>query len=277
MLKKALMLFFATKTALVSCGYEVRNTGLEKKKLNVVNLGKLNAVVAESSGITKSPWSDYLLTINDSGGKPEIYEVTQKGVLKNTLPISETQNKDWEEITTDTNGNVYIGDFGNNANERKDLVIYKYKNGKTEKINFSYDDQNFKTDQKMEYDCEAFFWNNDSLYLFTKSWEKGAKISRLYAVSDQAGDYVLKPKDEAEFKAQITGAAINHSKSQFALISYGKIFLFGIENNTINFRKPQHCIKVAKKQTEAIMYLDDRKLLFTNEQRGIFKLVIDND
>ncbi len=276
MFQKALMFLFAAKTALVSCHYESRKVDMDKQKQPVVTLGKLDNTVNESSGICSAPWSENLLSINDSGGKPEIYEIDEKGKLVATHAVPGSKNVDWEEITTDSKGNVYIGDFGNNANQRKDLTIYKYKNGTSDKITFRFADQDFSKGFKMEYDCEAFFWNNDSLYLFTKSWEKGVKTSRMYSISDQPGDYTLTPKDEVFFKAQITGAAINPSKSQFALISYGKIFLFGIENNVINFRSPQVCISIAKNQTEAIMYKTDNTLIFTNEQRGLFQLTMEN-
>jgi hypothetical protein len=276
MFQKALMFLFAAKTALVTCNYESRKVDMDKQKQQIVTLGKLDAVVDESSGICPAPWSENLLSINDSGGKPEIYEIDHKGKLIATHAVPESKNVDWEEITADSKGNVYIGDFGNNANQRKDLTIYKYKNGITEKITFRFGDQDFSKGFKMEYDCEAFFWNNDSLYIFTKSWEKGVKASRLYSVSDQPGDYTLSPKDEVYLKAQITGAAINPSKSQFALISYGKIFLFGIENNVINFRSPQVCISIAKKQTEAIMYKSDNNLIFANEQRGLYSLMVND-
>ncbi|HET9054170.1 MAG TPA: hypothetical protein VFM90_08360, partial [Cyclobacteriaceae bacterium] len=141
-----------------------------------------------------------------------------------------------------------------------------------EKITFRYADQTFQTGDKKEFDCEAFFWNNDSLYLFTKSWEKGIKTSRLYAIPDRPGDYNLSPIDEIRLKAQVTGAAINSEKNQFALITYGKIFLFGVQNGSINFRTPLACISIARKQTEAILFDSDNSLLFTNEQRGIYRI-----
>jgi hypothetical protein len=42
--------------------------------------------------------------------------------LKNTNDCK--YNIDWEDITKDKDGNLYVGDFGND-NERKDLCIYK--------------------------------------------------------------------------------------------------------------------------------------------------------
>lgn len=274
MFQKALMFLFGVKTALVSCNYESKKIEMDKMKQDIVSLGKMDNVVNESSGIAKAPWSENLLSINDSGGKPEVYEITQNGKLVKTHAIPDAKNVDWEEITTDPKGNVYIGDFGNNSNQRKDLTIYKYNGKTTQKISFTYSDQDFEKGFKLEYDCEAFFWNNDSLYLFTKSWKKGKKTSRIYAISDQPGHYTLSPKDDVILKAQITGAAISPSRDKFALISYGKIFTFGIMDEVINFRSPQFCIKVPKNQTEAIMYMNDNTLLFTNEQRGIFSIEI---
>ncbi len=248
--------------------------------MKVQRAATLDRVLSECSGLCPSPWSDHLLALNDSGGKAEIYEITRDGELVETHPVPDAVNRDWEEITTDPPGNVYIGDFGNNSNRRKDLTIYKYigggtspsrtSAGHTQKITFRYADQDFSAGEKREYDCEAFFWANDSLYLFTKSWEKGVKICRMYVLPDRPGDYEATPRDEVFFKAQITGAAISPDKNRFALISYGKIFLFGIENGKVDFRSPLACIKIARKQTEAIMFEDANTLLFTNEQRGMF-------
>jgi len=277
MFQKALMFFFAARVALVTCQYEKGNAGMEKQKMKVERAGTLDRILDECSGICPSPWSDHLLALNDSGGKPEIYEINSEGKLVNTHPVPEAVNRDWEEITADTAGNVYIGDFGNNSNGRKDLTIYKYTPGApagelTQKITFRYANQTFAAGEKKEFDCEAFFWANDSLYLFTKSWEKGVKLCRMYVLPDHPGNYEVAPRDEVFLKAQVTGAAISPDKSRFALISYGKIFLFGANGGRISFSNPIACIKIARKQTEAILFEKADQLLFTNEQRGMFRI-----
>jgi hypothetical protein len=93
-------------------------------------------------------------------------------------------------------------------------------------------------------------------------------------VSDQPGHYLLQPLDSTFLKTQVTGADISPDGSKFALITYGKIFLFGIENKQINFKKPLNCIKVGKNQTEAIVFENDRKIIFSNEQRKIYAIEI---
>lgn len=269
MLQKAFLFLFGIKVALVSCHFEEKNAGLEKEKYRVEKLGKLDKVLNECSGLALADQPNHLLALNDSGGEPALYEVDMKGNLIQTYPIQGTENKDWEELCRDDKGQLYIGDFGNNESTRADLLIYKVTKTSTEKIQFSYPDQ---VPGKKEYDCEAFFWANDSLYLFTKSWESGAKICRLYSLSDQAGTQVAHLKDEILFKAQITGAALSPAKNQFALISYGKIFLFGVRAGNIHFQQPQNCIKIAKKQTEALVYETPTRLIFSNEQRGLFRI-----
>lgn len=267
MIQKVLIFLFGIKVALVTCHYEDKRVGLEKEKYKIEKLGKLDKVISEASGISLTA-DNLLWSINDSGGDAIIYETTKEGTLIREIPIPNAVNKDWEEICRDEYGNTYIGDFGNNNSTRKDLTIYKWDGQRTEKIHFIYPDQ---VEGKREHDCEAFFWANDSLYLFTKSWESpSVKVCRLYVLSDQPGTQVAKKLDEIWLKAQITGAAIRPDKKQFALISYGKIFLFGIDNHRIDFQKPQQCIKIAKKQTEAITYDGLTRLVFTNEQRGIF-------
>jgi uncharacterized protein YdgA (DUF945 family) len=63
-----------------------------------------------------------LWVIEDSGNANKIYGLnqTRKNITIRMLKI------DWEEITKDKEGNLYIGDFGNNEN-KEDLCIYKTK------------------------------------------------------------------------------------------------------------------------------------------------------
>lgn len=52
------------------------------------------------------------------------------GNLVRTITIEGVENNDWEDIAKDKNGFTYIGDFGNNDNDRKNLAIYKVKSTK---------------------------------------------------------------------------------------------------------------------------------------------------
>ena len=82
------------------------------------------------------------------------------------------KNHDWEDLASDKSGNLYIGDFGNNENKRKNIVILKVMNDSLKssggidvlEISFFYSEQKQfpPVKNKMHFDCEAFFHYNDN-------------------------------------------------------------------------------------------------------------------
>lgn len=271
---KLYLFLFALKTATCSCNYEHKTSFFEKSRFDITKTGKFPICIGENSGLSKA-WQDgFYWTHNDSGGSPELYMVNAEGLMFDTLDVPGAINVDWEDLAKDNKGNIYIGDFGNNSNKRNDLTIYKRNYYGVEKIKFKYADQTPADSSNLIFDCEAFFWNNDSLYLFTKSWNKGKKLSKLYVLPDKAGEYTVSPKDQTYLKTQVSGADISPDGTKFALITYGKIMIYNIIDGQISFKSPQKCIKIGKNQTEAIVFENDHKIIFSNEQRKIFSIEI---
>lgn len=273
MLYKIYMLWFAFRVSLCSCSPEARKSHFitQKQDYTLLQTGKMPTCINENSGLARA-WQDgFYWTHNDSGGSPELYMINEKGSVFDTLIVNDAQNIDWEELAKDDKGNLYIGDFGNNYQARKDLCIYKFKNGKTEKITFHYADQSHFPSIERKFDCEAFFWYNNKLYLFSKSLEKDHQVL-LYSLSDQAGDNMLMPEDSVFIKSQVTAADISPDGKEFALLTYGKVLFFETNDGKIDFSKPKNCIKIGKNQTEAIAYMNNKDLIITNEQRKIFVL-----
>ncbi len=270
---KLLALYYAFKIATCSCEKDTatgfNNWASEKE---IEKTGFLNPVINESSGLVKTQ-EGKIFTHNDSGGQARVFEIAENGTLLNVVEIS-AANKDWEDLAADKKGNVYIGDFGNNLNARKDLTIYKWGKVKTESISFSYADQTFTEGELKLFDCEAFFWHNDSLYLFTKSWEKKEQLTKMYVIPDKPGNYTPKPRVSLILHEPVTAADINPSGDHFALLTYGKVLIFEIRNGEISFDNPLACIKTGRKQTEGITFINDSELLISNEQGELFKLKI---
>lgn len=273
MLYKIYMLWFAFKVSLCSCSPEARKSHFiaQKQDYTLLQTGRMPTCINENSGLARA-WQDgFYWTHNDSGGSPELYMINEKGSVFDTLIVNDAQNIDWEELAKDDKGNLYIGDFGNNYQARKDLCIYKFKNGKTEKITFHYADQSHFPAIEKKFDCEAFFWYNNKLYLFSKSLEKDHQVL-LYSLIDQAGDNMLMPEDSVFIKSQVTAADVSPDGKEFALLTYGKVLFFETNDGKIDFSKPKSCIKIGKNQTEAIAYMNNKDLIITNEQRKIFVL-----
>lgn len=276
-MNKLIYLWFAVKTAFCTCHSDRKINGFEKIKphYKISKTGTLPDTANESSGLVKGNNSNSFWTHNDSGGKPELYEIDSTGKLLSVKKVSNAKNTDWEDLTSDENGTIYIGDFGNNSNTRRSLDIYKVPADKSgpEKITFSYADQKEfpPPADKLNYDCEAFFYSKNNLYLFSKNRSTTNQYVKLYQMPSKTANYVISPIDSIRIKTQVTSADISPDGKIFALLTYGKILLFRIEEGKINFRHPLGCFRIVRKQTEALIFLNNSDMLITNEQKQIFR------
>ena len=87
----------------------------------ITRLGQLSPEISESSGLALADEPATYFTHNDHatlGAPATIFKVTETGKLLKTYQISDAENKDWEDLTRDTNGNLYIADTGNNKGKR---------------------------------------------------------------------------------------------------------------------------------------------------------------
>lgn len=143
------------------------------------------------------------------------------------VSVNSVINTDWEDLAS-SNDHVFIGDFGNNYGNRTDLHILKIAktdvtpsttNVNAEIINFNYPDQtNFTSNlNNNPFDCEAFFFFNDSLHLFTKDWVN--KITKHYILPAIAGTYTAQLVDSFNVNGLITSAAIQND-GVIALLGY---------------------------------------------------------
>jgi len=246
----------------------------------------LPALLAENSGVVSLP-ENHLLWINDSGNEPILYLTDSAGLLLREIKLP-IQNRDWEELSRDECGNIYIGDFGNNNNQRKDLRIYKLdKNFEiTDSILFTFPALlPFSSDNnKMSFDVEAMFWNKGKLHLFTKNKMHGNGLTTHYSLDDSSGN------QEALFIENlflddylITGACIKNNSSDVYLITYyyhfwlgfipesdSRIFHYRLVNDKMIATPRNHMTVpswIAAAQYEAITCIDYHTAIISAEGR----------
>lgn len=184
----------------------------------------LPAALREVSGLYRQS-ADSLWWHNDSGDQPRLVLTNAKGDLLKEI-ILPIKNVDWEDITADKLGNIYIGDFGNNANARKNLRIYVYQPalGLLDSILFQYPDQQAFPPQpeQSNFDMEGFFWYGDTLHLFSKNrLLVGNYITKHYTLPARPGVYNATLTDSIYLKKRVvTAAAISADGKTVALLSY---------------------------------------------------------
>jgi len=80
----------------------------------------------EGSGLIASEKHPGLFwTLNDSGNRPVLFLMDGRGRSVGSFRVDGAKNQDWETITTEDSGGLWIGDVGNNANKRMDLTLYR--------------------------------------------------------------------------------------------------------------------------------------------------------
>ena len=208
--------------------------------LVVTELADLPASIHETSGLENGP-NDWFWTHNDGGNPSEIHCIDTAGVIQRTVYISGDANTDWEDIAKDDQGNLYIGNFGNNGLNRTDLRIVKIANVDTctvacavsDTIEFTYPDQyDFPPNGDYgNFDMEAMLWYQDSLHLFSKDRSSPSTgYTKHYRLPSVGGTYQAELIDSfntgsTSFINAITAADISADGQKVVLLNAESIWL----------------------------------------------------
>jgi len=237
----------------------------------------------EVSGIALSHDKNIIWAIEDQGNKNMVYGLNRQGKQVADVLVENAENNDWEDITKDAQGNIYIGDFGNNDNNRQNLAILKLdlqdasqKTTKTiQTTKFHYEGQTEFPPKKSNwlYDCEAFVEMNGNFYLFTKNRSKGFDGTFLvFQVPNKEGEFEAKLIGKLKLAgkysdAAITSAAINSTNDKIVLLTHKNIHvLSGFTADNFNTAKIEKVPLNHNSQKEAIVFLDDKTLLIADEK-----------
>jgi len=185
----------------------------------------IDTKLEEVSAIAVAKNSSLYWVIEDSGHKNNIYGLDKKGMVQKEIQLSNAKNEDWEALTTDAAGNIYVGDFGNNDHNRKTFTIYKVLNTNLEKNKTEAELINFKLpDDIKSLDFEGFFLYNNYFYLFSKD----KKETEVFKFKNSAGLHVAKHVTSYKFKGKnnkITDASISANGKVIALLNHDKVNL----------------------------------------------------
>ncbi len=237
--------------------------------------GAVASQVDESSGLDFSGGSSFW-THNDGYGDNRIYKIGMTGTCSKTITVTNAVNNDWEDITHDeARTKMFIGDFGNNNDNRTNLRIWIIPYPSTisgttttaTSIKFSYPDQRRFPSKWLNFDVEGFFHFNGKLYLFTKADGNAIGYTKLYTLPDAPGTYVATLVDSFATTQRITSAAISPNGTTVALLSNTKIFLFRnwTGRNIFSGNVTKLAIDGGWTQKEGITFFDDETVYITDE------------
>lgn len=274
MKNKIKTLLAVTFVSLISCENKNETSDLQQ-------ISDLPKTLKEISGVAFS--NNLIYSIEDSGNENEVTVLDTLGNISKTITINNTENIDWEDLTFDTKGNLYIGDFGNNDNIRKDLAIYKINQSDLQnesvdvayKITFDYPEQTDFPPKKKDllFDVEGFFEYENHFYLFTKNRSKGFDgTSYIYKIPNKEGHHhaqLIKTITTCTdyHTCAITSAAISPDGLKFVLLSHSKVWLFeNYSKNDISNGKMTELDLNHYSQKEAVCFKNKEDLFIADEK-----------
>ncbi len=268
----------------------------QKDGIKLDKIISLPAELDECSGMATLSEGLFLAN-NDSGSPAELHVFSiNKDSKTRTIKIENAKNQDWEELAEDETY-IYIGDFGNNLGNRKNLAIYRVLKSElleSDKVNaeiieFSYPEQvDFNKSKETNFDCEAMVSIGDSLYLFTKN--HGDSKSSYYSMSNVPGTYSATFLGSLKAEGLITGADYRLSKGKAELVLVGytdkshghRPFLVYYKDlkafDLLNSPSKRYQLK-GQLQLETILFEDQRNVLISSEgkmpaDRSVFRVKI---
>ncbi len=235
----------------------------------LIVVGSIDSDLKEASAAQMVKNSDLIWTIEDAGNKNNIYGLDLKGNIIKDIDISNAKNQDWEDLASDTEGNLYIGDFGNNSRKREKFFIYKVENlatikDKTEAQIISF---TLPKDIKSE-DFEGFFIKNDNFYIFSKENKKTMVIK----VPNQIGEHEATYVTEYKFKGKdtrVTAADISPNGKTVVLLNHDKVWKLTDFKNDHFFSGTIKSIELDHdSQKEGVCFKNNSAIYITDEDSG---------
>jgi hypothetical protein len=264
--------------------------------LELKSAGKLNLkLVPECSALWASPsQSGVFWTLSDSGAKPAITPIRADGTMVplgksfwGAVTLKGATNVDWEAISGDADGNMIVGDVGNNVSRRKELAFYLFKEpapGVTEvtdvrKVTFVWPDQASFPDPELSHDCEAMFLLRGKLYLLTK--HRRDTLTDLWRADiPAAGDRATLTKlARFDVGGMVTDACLSPDQKHLAILTYRNVWVFDVPALGEDFfRAPALHAPISPPmlsfQVEGCTWVDAGHLLLGSEQGDLFRVAL---
>lgn len=233
----------------------------------------VNAVIKETSGIADSKINPgHLWVEQDSGNPPMLYLLKHDGSVTDSVYIKGAVNRDWEDITL-SDGNLYIGDIGDNNAAYGEYAIYRFAEPAVgtdtveafDRIVFTYPDS--------AHDAEALLVDpaTKDIYIITKRDTK----SKLYKLSYPQSTTTV---SEAVFVSDLTfggavSAAISPDSKEIIVKTYTQLYHYNksaeVKIDEALSKMPATIDYQVEAQGEAISFGLDNNGFFTLSEEAL--------
>lgn len=242
----------------------------------------------EVSGMVKDHRFENVLWIHgDSGTKNSVYPINFEGELlptidSNGLELQGVENKDWEDIGMDEDGNLIIADIGNNCSCRSDQTLIVLNNPlaitqhsddyKVYDISYEKPDGFLYRFLNYSMDVEALFVKHGSIYVLTKRFRGSSTKLFMLDKLEQNGDNEFKLVQSIDFDDEVTAA--DYAYGKLAVLTYKSLWIFKDDDTEDMFDGEITRYTFVAEQVESVTFLDKNTVLIAEENGELYKITI---
>jgi hypothetical protein len=234
--------------------------------------------IQETSGIVKSrKHRDVYWIHSDSGNPATIHAIRSNGSVIASFKVA-APNVDWEDISTDDEGHLYLADTGNNGKLLPLRAVYRIDEPdpfvatkRDLPVNLAI---HFRFESKDDrFDCESLFVDGEYVYLIEK--RRDDQTARLFRLPRDVARSLMKPArpefvgEVPKFKEPATGASLSVDGQNLAVVSNQetRIYRWKVEGRLTLLGK----VRYKKDDYEAICW-DGRDLILATEEGKLFRI-----
>jgi hypothetical protein len=245
-------------------------------------IGRLeHPAIREASGIVASRRHAGVFWVhNDSGNPPALFAVKRDGTLLREYRVA-APNLDWEDIASDDDGHLYVGDIGNNTLFLRVRAIYRVDEpdpaavppgGTPLAVTKSW---HYTFPPGGRFDAEGLFLDGSRAVVVSKSQDgrpAGLFAMPLDADAPLGAPVVLRPIGTlAGFVEPATGAALAPGGRRLAVCSYKVVRVYGREAAGTDAWELLATLPYEADGVEAVTW-DGDDLILASEGRSLYRI-----
>lgn len=231
-----------------------------------------NARVTESSGLIQSTKDPAVFWTHNDGKRPNLFAMGRDGKPLNEFLVINVALRDWEDLSTDHKGRIYIGDIGNNDSKRDQLAVYEAEEPDPKspigmvKVNRGWQ----LRFPKEPFDCESLFIRDGYGYVVSKVFKDAKAEIYRFPLAEPKEPVVLEFVTKLKIDSPVTGACLSPDGKKLALVCKSGAFVYNVNGDfsKLGKQKPHHT-KFRHEHIEACTFVPEG-LLATAESREIY-------
>jgi len=197
--------------------------------------------ISEGSGLAASTRYPGVIWTHNDGGFQFLFAINQAGDYFGAFQVVGGNLIDWEAISSDGEGNLYLADIGINGMERTHVAVHRVRepNPSDRYGNAEVSKTWYLRFPGVREDCESFFVLDGYGYLITKPRTNDQVTMFRYPLSSGGSSVLLEEVTKISVTAAVTDAGLSADKQRLGVVTTEGVHLFFINGNPASIPSAQ--------------------------------------